>query len=89
MGSAHLSEATTMRSEELAQRLREMYDEAEVKRIVGAHFGILYARELHACGASLKELVAMAGIPRSYDTELSKGIRLSEHVEPRAGSGAS
>ncbi len=41
-------------------------------------FGIDYADELE--GVNLAELVAAAGVPKPYATEIRKGMRLAEFV---------
>ena len=41
-------------------------------------FSIRYADDLTK--VNLKELVTLAGVPDSYDREISKGIRLREYV---------
>ena len=65
---------------ELATELRRDVNTArDGDRVVRIHlFGIRRARELD--GVSLKELVARAGIPHSYHTEVHKGMRLADHV---------
>lgn len=44
-------------------------------------FDIGFARELE--GQSLQDLCELAGLPRSYGTELSKARRLAPHVSLR------
>ena len=65
---------------ELAPELRESVNGAPGgERVVSIHlFGIRRVRELQ--GVSLKDLVRIAGIPASYDTEVCKGMRLAEYV---------
>lgn len=65
---------------ELASDLRKAYNSAaRGETVVSIHlFGITHAQALD--GVSLKELVALAGIPESYHTEIHKGIRLAEFV---------
>ena len=47
--------------------------------VVRVHlFGIKHAQELQ--GVSLPALVAAAGIPKPYATEIHKGMRLSDYV---------
>lgn len=71
-------------SESLSLRLREMYDAAAKEdklSIVPSLFGIVYADQISNCGSTPNDLVSMAGIPRSYGTEIYKGMRLGEYVE--------
>ena len=65
---------------ELATELRrDMNTVPDGDRVVRIHlFGIRRARELD--GVCLKELVASAGIPHSYHTEVHKGMRLADYV---------
>jgi hypothetical protein len=65
----------------LAAELRDAVNHApEGGRVVHIHlFGIRHARELD--GIALKDLVRLAGIPRSYHTEVHKGMRLAEYVK--------
>ena len=48
-------------------------------------FGIKYADDIHDCGASVAEIVRLSVIDESYNTEVSKGVRLARYVVPRAG----
>ena len=48
-------------------------------------FGIKYADDIRDCGASVTEIVRLSGIDESYNTEVSKGVRLARYVVPRAG----
>ncbi len=65
---------------ELARELgNDVKTAPEGDRVVRIHlFGIRRARAL--AGISLKDLVARAGIPSSYHTEIHKGMRLADHV---------
>lgn len=79
-----------MDAPELADRLREMYEDG-LGRERAVHmailFGIRYAEEIEACGASVADIVRKAGtIPDSYATEVQKGRVLAEYVTPRDGS---
>ena len=69
-----------MQVPELARALREAVNRApEGERVVSIHlFGIRHARDLRE--VSLRDVVDGAGIPRSYVTEVHKGMRLAEHV---------
>ena len=78
-------------SDSLSRRLREMYDAAAKEdklSIVPSLFGIVYAEQIRNCGSSPNDLVEMAGIPASYSTEIYKGMRLSEYVEPKVSRDA-
>ena len=68
-----------MSPDELGQQLKQMYDRAPYgnKTEMIHLFGVLYAKEIsHQTVA----VVAAAGIPPSYVTEVHKGIRLSKYV---------
>lgn len=67
--------------DDLARELRTEYDNApKAQKVVQIHlFGIRRASVLQ--NVSLSDLLARAGMPDSYKTEVRKGIRLSEHVE--------
>jgi hypothetical protein len=71
-----------MRSD-LVRALREAWADApRGEVVVRVHlFGIDHAEELE--GLSLPELVAAAGIPKPYATEIHKGMRLAEYVRRR------
>ncbi|WP_206512385.1 hypothetical protein [Colwellia sp. Arc7-635] len=43
-------------------------------------FGITYAEHIKATGASMRALIQAAGIPKSYATEISKGVKLANFV---------
>lgn len=65
---------------ELALKLREAWKDAPPGDVVvRIHlFGIRHAVGLD--GVNLKELVASAGIPAPYATEIRKGMRLADYV---------
>ncbi len=44
-------------------------------------FEIKYASEILSSGESKKAIAKEAGIPDSYATEISKGVKLSKFVE--------
>ena len=46
-------------------------------------FGIRYAEEIRASGASYKDVANAARIPESYGTEIGKGVKLSDYVRPK------
>lgn len=67
--------------QDLADRLRLMYSNApkgEQTTYIRL-FGIKYADEI--AGLPLVELIERAGLKRSYDTEVRKGVRLAKYVE--------
>ncbi len=66
---------------EAANILRGMYVWApDGEKVVQIHlFGIKYAREIESM--SLAELVAQAGLPDSYKTEVNKGKNLAPFVK--------
>ncbi|MDA8014638.1 MAG: hypothetical protein MPK09_03370 [Gammaproteobacteria bacterium] len=74
-----------MQPEELAGKLRGMYDNApEGEKTTMIHlFGVLYADELKNCGAPVAE-IAKNSVGDAYHTEISKGIRLARYVELKA-----
>jgi len=49
-------------------------------------FGIQYGEEITEKGYTAKELVNLAELPYGYQSELSKGIRLSKYVEMKRNS---
>jgi len=69
-----------MSPSELATALRETVRRApEGEVVVSIHlFGIRHVGELQ--GVPLKALVREARIPRSYHTEIRKGMKLAEFV---------
>jgi hypothetical protein len=70
-------------NQNLPRALREAWSQApEGDVVVRVHlFGIDYAEDLQ--GINLHELVAAAGIPRPYATEIRKAMRLAEYVRRR------
>lgn len=69
-----------MTTEELTRALRDAVLGAEEgNKVVAIHiFGIRYAEALD--GRNLTELVARAGLGKSWVTEIRKGVRLAEFV---------
>ena len=68
-----------MTIDEAARRLKAMYDDASTGKAVSIHlFGIRYADELD--GMSIGEVVIRAGLPKSYQTEVRKGMSLARYV---------
>jgi hypothetical protein len=68
-----------MTLQELGNTLNEMYFNAEHGETVAMiHlFGVKYAKEIRELGASKRDIAMAAGIPVSYGTEISKGVKLS------------
>ena len=68
-----------------ASILRDMYNRAPYgeKTTYIRLFGIKYAEELASFSRS--ELIDLAGINSSYDTEVYKGMKLSKYVEIKQG----
>jgi hypothetical protein len=69
--------------DDLAGELKTNYNGAsKSQKVVQIHlFGIRRAAVLK--GVSLPDLLARAGMPDSYKTEIRKGMRLAEHVEEK------
>lgn len=67
--------------QELADKLREMYDSAPAgEKVTHLHlFGIIYAEAL--ARFSPNAVVKRAGIGSSYGTEVNKGRNLAKYVE--------
>ena len=70
---------------ELGTKLRDMYHNAPKGDTVAMiHlFGIKYAEEIKKCNFSKKNIIEQAGLPISYLTELTKGVKLAEYVIPK------
>ena len=75
-----------MSVEEAADLLGNMYENApRGEQVTSIHvFGIIYADAIRSMPK--KELAKRAGICESYYTEISKGIRLAEHVQLKPNS---
>lgn len=71
-----------MKADLLAQILKHMYETAsEGETATMVHlFGIKYAGEIDASGASPKDIAIMAGISDNYGTEINKGRNLAKYV---------
>lgn len=66
---------------DLARILRNAHadGEGDMTKALNIHlYGIRYAHDLR--GVRLAEVVKLAGIPPSYNTEIAKGIKLSAYV---------
>lgn len=70
-----------MTKTQLASILKGMYENAHYDKTTMIHlFGIQYAEEFRNNGITPKEILKIANMPESYQTEISKGIRLSKYV---------
>jgi len=71
-----------MKSFELGQKLKEMYDNAPTgEKALQIHlFGIKYADEIKENDNSIKDIVNFAGMRESYKTEVGKGVNLAKYV---------
>jgi hypothetical protein len=69
-----------MTVEELSLILRDRYHNAADRKVaLSVHlYGIEFAKALR--GHSIEEICARADVPKSYSTEIRKGIRLSDFV---------
>lgn len=70
-----------MTKEKLAAELKDMYNNSlkgDATTMI-LLFGVKYAKELKECGVSMKEIAEFSEIGSSYQTEISKGIRLSKY----------
>ncbi len=78
---SYLSEVH-MKTTELGQKLKEMYDKAPHGEAVAMiHlFGIKFSEDIKESNASFKEIAVAAGIGESYGTEISKGAKLAKYV---------
>ena len=74
-----------MMSHELVEILARMYSEGKAKSETATMihlFGIKYAGEIRACGASPHDIAELATGYRSYGTEINKGMNLARYVRP-------
>lgn len=71
-----------MKAESLADILNHMYSTAKPKeKVVMIHlFGIKFASEIAASGASPAEIAKLAGIDESYGVEINKARNLARYV---------
>ena len=67
----------------LANRLREMYDSAShgEQSMMIRLFGIKFADIIRQNGYTPKDLLDLADMPESYQTEINKGIKIAKYVE--------
>ncbi len=67
---------------ELANILLSMYETKGVNKSTMVHlFGIIFADEMINADIKPIDVIRSAGIQDSYQTELNKGINLSEYVD--------
>jgi hypothetical protein len=71
-----------MEAEELAQILKDMYNNAkDGESTTMIHlFGIRYGKAIELCDATPQNIAKLAGISENYGVEIGKGIRLSRYV---------
>lgn len=71
-----------MKLEELSEILRDKYENApEQEQVVNIHlFGIEYAEIIKKYNYKVSQIIKLAGMKKSYNVELSKGIKLSKFV---------
>lgn len=70
---------------ELGRILNDMYfnsDHGESVAMIHL-FAVKYAEEIRATGVSMKAVAKAGGIPESYGTEISKGVKLAKFVVPK------
>ncbi len=70
---------------QLGSKLSEMYSNAPKGDAVAMiHlFGIKYAVQIKESKYSKKEIIKQSGISESYLTELTKGVKLAQYVNPK------
>ena len=71
-----------MEIEKLSEILKDKYENApKQEQVVNIHlFGIEYAEIIKKKNFKVSEIVKLAGMKKSYNVELSKGIKLSKFV---------
>ena len=78
-----------MRPAELGRTLYKMYRDApEGEKTTMIHlFGIKYADKIRDREepVPVREIIRLSGLPETYDTEVSKGVRLARYVVLRDG----
>lgn len=67
---------------ELGLKLKDMYENApKGDSTTMIHlFGIMHAKEIRDADYTPRDILKVAGMPASYQTEISKGVRLSKYV---------
>lgn len=76
-------EVSDMTENRLGKILRELYDSAaRGHQVANIHtFAIYYANVIEKNRLSKKEILRVAGLPETYQTEISKGINLAQYVD--------
>ena len=76
-------EVSDMTENRLGNILRELYDSAaRGHQVANIHtFAIYYANVIEKNKLSKKEILRVAGLPETYQTEISKGINLAQYVD--------
>lgn len=71
----------------LGNVLKEMYQTSpKGQQVTNIHtFAIYYAKAIEENRIGKKEILKVAGLPESYQTEISKGINLAAYVEVKQG----
>jgi hypothetical protein len=70
---------------ELSNKLSEMYTNAQKgEQVTNIHlFGIKYASQIKDSPYSIADILKDGDLPKSYQTEVNKGIKLSKYVTPK------
>ncbi|WP_075983675.1 HTH-like domain-containing protein [Bacillus massilinigeriensis] len=70
---------------ELGKILKTMCDKApQGYKVANIHlFGVKYASTILKNNYNVNEIIAAAGLNKSYATEVSKGVKLSRYVIPK------
>jgi hypothetical protein len=71
---------------DLGERLRDMHHSAlDGETVCMIHlFGVRFATEIRACGASCKDIAKATGINESYAVEINKGVNLARYVQVKS-----
>lgn len=78
-----IEEEKVMTENILGKILKEMYDTApRGMQVTNIHtFAIFYAEVIESERLNKREILKAAGLPESYQTEISKGINLASYVQ--------
>lgn len=74
------NQSKSLSVEELGSILTSLYNDSENKTTAIHMFGLKYAKAIKNIGASVVDIVKNSDIPDSYQTEVSKGIRIYEAI---------
>lgn len=67
---------------ELGNKLKEMYETKGANKTTMIHlFGVMYADVMRNAGIKPIEVIRAAEMHESYQTEVNKGMNLSEYVD--------